>query len=278
MERANDRIARRSDPQVVAVTARAVAPRVMVAAAAPRPAAQDDSGKRVRLVADVSYFGVEARALRAGVERTLLRMRAEPAAGARIVAERLADDFGVPAPDGPRLMRDLAAGGLLTLDAAGCGVPTPLFHAHAKATVVAPLSRARAKVLIERTSELASRINATWHANPLRIRMIAVSGSFMSRRGHLPELTFSLILRSRPNVRRRRGRAMRRAEALTEMLGAIRAQSSFVVARVVVDKRRIPRPFAVVYQAGDPIVEEPADKWDRFRHWGASISRKLVPK
>jgi len=231
------------------------------------------SGNGRRLVADVRYFGLEARVLRAGLERVLAR-----GANARLGVDALCEDFRMEPADGAELVSALAAGGLLRVDARGSVTPTPRLREYAEATVVAPLSRARAKILVDRTRELAAQINATWVRNPYRIKLVAVSGSYMSRRGHLTELYLSVVLRKRPEVKRRRWRsAPHRSEAMREILQALRAQSSFVIVRIVADRGSIQRPFMLVYHADDETSGE-AHTWDRVRDWGASISRRLGAK
>ena len=233
-------------------------------------------GKGRRLVADHRYFGIEARALRAGLERVLARVGG--AADAHVGADALCADFRLDADDGAALLRALTAGGLMRVHADGRCTPTAHLREYAEATVVAPLSRARAKMLVDRTREVATRINATWTRNPFRIKLVAVSGSYMSRAGHLPDLRLSVVLRKRPDVRKRRLRAQPdRSEAMREILEAIRSQSSFIVVRVVADRHSVQRPFAMVFQCDDETATE-LHPWERFRSFGASISRRLGGK
>jgi hypothetical protein len=234
------------------------------------------NGKGRRLVADQRYFGLEARALRAGLERVLARTAG--AGDASISGDTLCMDFHLDPDDGAALLRALAAGGLLRVHADGRCTPTAHLREYAQATVVAPLSRARAKMLVDRTREIAAQINATWTHNPFRIKLVAVSGTYMSRRMQLPDLRLSVVLRKRADVRKRRLRAAPdRSEAMREILEHIRAQSSFIVVRVVADRHSIQRPFTIVYSADDETTTE-HHPWERVRSFGASISRRLGGK
>ena len=89
-----------------------------------------------------------------------------------------------------------------TRTAAGGYLPTRRFHQYALACVVAPLSRARAKGLIDRACGLAARINADSARNPFQIKFVAVSGNYMSSHDQLAELSLWLVLDRAP-VRRR---------------------------------------------------------------------------
>ena len=247
-----------------------------------RPHAEDtqpsivQKGKGRRLIADHRYFGMEARALRAGLASMLARTSGAP--DAPISVDALCEDFGVEPAEGAALLRALAAGGLVRVHADGRCTPTAHLREYAEATVVAPLSRARAKLLVDRTRELAANINLKWTRNPFRIKLIAVCGSYMSRSGHLPDLRLSVVLRKRPDVRKRRLRAApERSEAMREILEAIRAQSSFIVVRVVADRHSIQRPFTLVFQSDDETTSE-LHTWERFRSFKASISRRLGGK
>jgi hypothetical protein len=235
-----------------------------------------EAGKGRRLVADQRYFGLEARTLRAGLERVLGRTKGAP--DVHIGVELLSEAFRIEAADAETLLRALTMGGLLRVHANGRCTSTAHLREYAEAVVVAPLSRARAKMIVDHTRELAAQINAKWTRNPFRIKVVAVSGSYMSRRGHLPDLRLSVVLRKRPDARKRRWTTKPdRSEAMREILEALRAQSSFVVARVVADRQSIPRPFALVYSAEDETTSD-VHTWERFRSIGASISRRLGGK
>jgi hypothetical protein len=238
------------------------------------------SGSRpLRLIADQRYFGLDARMLRAGLERSLARLSAHGEAAPPLADASLAEDFRLDGSGGAALARLLVAGRLLQPEGGAGYRPTPLFHEYARATVVAPLSRERARILIDKVCELARNINARWDRNPFVVRMVAVSGSYMSRRRQLPELRVWLVLRKRPAMSARRWkRPLASREALRQIVDAVNEQSSFIVVRIVADKRAVERPFTIVFEGGDRFAVEPVHPWERFREWGASISRRLGAK
>jgi len=249
------------------------------AAAAPSGVAQPpgpDRGNERRLVAGHRYFGIEARALRMGLGR--LMERTDGAPNAPVSPTILCEAFDLAQDDGDALLRALASGGLVRVHADGRCTSSARLREYAYATVVAPLSRARAKLLVEHTRALAAHINVAWTREPFCIQLVAVSGSYMTRRGQLSDLRFSVVLRNRVDVRKRRfGAPPDRSDAMRKILEAIRAQSSFIVVRVVADRHSIERPFTLVYHADDETTTE-IDAWDRVRSFKASISRRLGGK
>jgi len=247
------------------------------ASTAGAPMASQASSRKRRLIADRRYFGLEARILRSGLARAWARVSTQRPGEARLDVASLVEDFRVEPDSGPALAELLVAGGLLESQLSDGYRPTPLFREYSQAVVVAPLSRARAKVLIERARNVAAHINGDGSRNPFLVRMIAVSGSYMSRQAQLPELCLWVVLRKRPNASRRRWRrTLGKGDALRQILGALNALSSFIVVRIVTDKRMVQRPFAVVFESGERFVVEPVHAWERFRDWGASISQRLV--
>jgi hypothetical protein len=230
-----------------------------------------------RLVAHQRYFGLEARAFHAGAKRTLERVSAP--APERIDAHGLAEDFRLDAAAGGTLLRAFLTGGLLHPDGTGGYRATQRFREYALARVVVPLSRARAKALIDRARGIAARINADWARNPFLIKMVAVSGSYMSRRDPLRELSLWLVLRRRPQPRAPRWRPpLDEGDALRQILAAMNSLSSFIVVRIVPDRRGVQRPFSVVFQANEDAIESSLPAWEKFRDWGASISRRLASR
>ena len=252
------------------------APRVDVALDVPHSGRKrvEERAER-RLVADEQYFGLDARVLRAGLDRVWRELPHH----APIDVATLGEGLRLGVDEAGRLADALLKGGLLVPEAGGRYRPTALFREYSRAVVVAPLSRDRAKVLLEQARELTAEINGDWVANPLRVKVVAVSGSYMSRRRHLPDLCLWVVLRRRAKVRNRPWkRALGRSDALREILRAFGALSSFIVVRVVTDPQDVPRPFAIVWQADDDVVAAHLHTWDRFRDWGASISRRLTEK
>ena len=79
--------------------------------------------------------------------------------------------------------------------------------------------------------------------------MVAVFGSYMSRRDQLPELSLSLVLDRRPVARASPARAPQNKEdAYRQIKHAVTELSSFIVVRLIEDRQAIPRPFSVVFR------------------------------
>ena len=225
-----------------------------------------------RLIANEQYFGIDASTFHTGAERLVARA----GAGARraIDGGSLAKDFGVDAVAGRSLLTTFVAGGLLQPDGTAHYRPTALLCEYAQACVVMPLTRDRARTLVERAGELAARINAAWVRNPYIIDAIAVSGSYMSRDNLLNELSLWLVLADRD--RSRRSRFSISAENAKRQIGtATKAISSFVVVRAAGDRQQIPRPFALVFQASDAGVDEQPGIWNRLRDFGSRVRWRL---
>jgi len=231
-----------------------------------------------RLFANRRYFGLDAQAFRAGAERALARLTAKPSQ-ARIDAHSLGEDFRLDAAASSALQSELLMGGLLRPDGAGGYLPTRRFQQYALACVVAPLSRARAKALIDRACEVAARINADAVRNPFQIDMVAVSGGYMSRHDQLSELSLWLIVDPRKEGQMRRGApSLSKEDAYRMILEPINSLSSFVVAQIVANRQAVQRPFSVVFQASEPATDSPVPPWERFRDWSASIARRLASR
>jgi hypothetical protein len=67
-------------------------------------------------------------------------------------------------------------------------------------------------------------------------------------------------------------------DGLRQVLEAIRALSSFFVVRVVVDRKAVQRPFSVVFQIDEDLIDTTVGGWDRLREWSASVTRWLAVK
>jgi hypothetical protein len=241
--------------------------------------ASQGGAKLRRLVADRQYFGLEAPALRAGAERSLAHLSTRPPEQARIDVRSLGEAFRLDVPASWELLRALLMGGLLYPDGSGGYLPTRHFREYALACVVAPLSRGRAKALIERACGLAARINADWVGNPLQIGTVAVSGSYMSRLDQLSELSLWLILHWRRDARSQRAASsLSKDDALRQILEPMNALSSFMVVRIVADKQAVPRPFSVAFQAHEAVMDSSVPPLERFRDWSASITRRLASR
>lgn len=229
-----------------------------------------------RLVADRKYFGLEVQVLRAGAERSLARLASKPPEEARIDVRSLGEDFNLDPTESAALQRELLMGGMMHPHGTGGYLPTRLFRQYALACVVAPLSRARAKVLVEAACGLATRINAEWLSNPYRIKLIAVSGSYMSQREQLSELSLSLVVGRRPEAGPSDAPSSQSKDAaLREIVEALNALSSFIVVRIVADGQTVQRPFGVAFRRSDDLVEPAPPPLGRFRAWSAAITRRL---
>ena len=246
-------------------------------AAPPAEYVASASSRRMRrLIVDQRYFGLAARAFHAGAERMLARVSAQAPAPANIDVDCIGTDFQLEPADSLGLLRALIAGGLLSPDGTGYYQPTARFREYALAPLVAPLSRARARMLVDAVCDRAAQINADWARNPFEVKMVAVAGSYMSRSDQLPELSLWLVLRPRREKQTRRWRPMlNKAEGLRQILTAVTSQSSFIVARIVAHKNVVPRPFSVVFQAAEAFAEVEVSASQRLREWSASIGELL---
>jgi hypothetical protein len=246
---------------------------------AARIAAPSDIKGR-RLIADQQYLGLPANALRGGAARTLARLSSHPAGQAWIDLRNLGDDFHLDAGPSAALLSAMLAGGMLYPVGAGRYHPTRQFREYALATVVAPLPRERARGLIDRACKLAARINAEWNHLPFQIEMMAVSGSYMTRRDQLTDLVLSLALHRRSVSKTANSAVLpSKDDASRKIVDALQGLSSFIVLRIVSDRTKVQRPFSVVFQAGAIAPEAPAERWDdRLRDWSASFTRWFAAK
>lgn len=233
------------------------------------------AAKPRRLIADQRYCGLEALAINAGSKRMFARLDIQKAAQT-IDVRSLSEDFRLDAAASRTFLSALLAGGLVRPMGNGGYQPTPNFREYALAYVVAPLSRERARALIGRAGELAERINTGWSQNRYLIERIAVSGSYMSRCDPLPQLDLGLILRKRPQLPRRHSQSHLGKEAgARQIVAAMQALSSFVVAHVAPHLQEITRPFSLVFEADENAIADPVSSWDRIRELSASISQRL---
>jgi len=229
-----------------------------------------------RLIAGQRYFGLGAKEFHAGAQRMLERVSAHPPGAEQVNLYCLSNDFELDANDSLGLLRAMISGGLLLPVGSGVYRPTAAFREYAHAPLVGPLSRGRARMLVDAVCDLAAQINADWSRNPFEIRMLAVSGSYMSRSEHLPELAVWLILRKRGHQHTRRWRSMvSKGEALRQILAAVTSQSSFIVARIVAHRSAVSRPFCVVFEAVEAFPEAEVSASQRLREWSASIGELL---
>jgi len=206
-------------------------------------------------------------------------MSTQPSEQARIDVRSLGEAFRLDAPASGELLSALLMGGLLYPDGNGGYLPTRHFREYALACVVAPLSRRRAKALIDRACVLAARINADWVGNPLQIGTMLVSGSYMSRVEQLSELSLWLFLHRRRDAPSHcAASSLSKDDALRQILDPMKALSSFMVVRIVADKQAVPRPFSVAFQANEAVIDSSPPPRGRFRDWSASITRRLASR
>jgi len=248
-------------------------------AAAPPPAeefvASASSRRMRRLIIDQRYFGLAARVFHAGAERMLERISAQAPAPPNIDLDSLGTDFRLDGDERAALLHAMLAGGLLVPDGTGYYRPTVRFREYADAPLVAPLSRARAKMLIDAVRQIAAQINMRSTRNPFEIKTISVTGSYMSRTDQMPELSLWLVLRTRREKQSRRWRTMAsKGEGLRQILAAVSAPSSFIVARIVAHRSVVPRPFCVVFQESE-VVDTHTSASQLFRDLGASLHELL---
>jgi hypothetical protein len=213
---------------------------------------------RVRtLVRQRLYFGMDALKLHAAMARALSRTVGLPPERARISAKHLRQDFGFDTVQGNALIEALVEEGLLK---APDGVradyaPTERFLEFASARVVDPLPREQAKRLLARACDLAAQVNGEWTRNPLEIEALAPFGCYMSLDAQLAELPLGIVVRARPAARRSRwGRIQTKSDGGREIRAEFRNLSSFVYVRMVEDRRILPRPFAVAFDADSPLL------------------------
>jgi hypothetical protein len=219
-----------------------------------------------RLLANERYFGLGAREFKTGAERVLARVGRDAPKRGRVDVHTLSHDFSLGTDASWTLLRSLVAAGLMRPTGGGGYVPTTRFREYASASVVAPLSRDRARSIVEKVRATAERINSEWTTNPFRIETVAVTGSYMSRRKQLSDLSLWLIVKPRPVPRTQRWqRSPGRSVALRQMLEAMSELSSFIVVRVSPKRDTLPRPFGVVFHAGDSLSAHTLSGWGRLR-------------
>ena len=256
-----------------------VSTRIMFGGSAGEPAEPKTTPKVTRLVADQPCFGLDALTFCTGAARVLERIGAQKSPQPAIDVRSLGEDFHLNSAASWTLLRELLAAGLMRPDCNGCYCPTAGFQDYARARVVAPLSRARAKGLITRAIALATRINAGWSQNPYQIQELAVAGSYMSRSDSLSDLCLWLVPRKRPETRALRAKASPAPDdAMNQIVAAMTALSSFAVVRVARERQQVARPFVLVFEAEEEVPVRSEPKRASVREWGASIGRRLVPK
>jgi hypothetical protein len=167
------------------------------------------------------------------------------------VARRKRHDFALDTIAGGSLVRKLVDDGLLvSADPSGETYHvTDRFIEIAGARVVEPLTRERARKLVQRAALLARDVNDRWTRNPLRVELVAPFGAYMSRDHRLEELPLGVVVGLRdPYHCARWGRMLSRREGAQQLRGAFSALSSFMRVKLVNESRALPRPFAVAFE------------------------------
>ena len=227
------------------------------------------------LVANKYYFGLEPTHLRRGVERVVARVDALPPGKARVNAATLREDFELDMPSTLALLHALAGHRLLYPEGerAGDFRLTDKFREFAQAHIVPPLHRAEARELLDKACRLAESMNTIRTRNPLQIDLIAVSGSYMSRRDKIAEVRLWPVVRPRPRMRVPRFQSsMNGAEAARDIRNELCALSPFLVVHVVTDMTAIERPFSVPFRADENSgASSPGSA--SMKVWGISIRR-----
>ncbi len=101
-------------------------------------------------------------------------------------------------------------------------------------------------------STLATRFNRTAARNKYEIDAIATYGAYMSRQLDLADLKLGVTGRHRaPVARPLTGRATAQTEGTDEIRALFERQSGFVEVKFYKRMTDIPRPFSVVFRAGD---------------------------
>jgi hypothetical protein len=109
--------------------------------------------------------------------------------------------------------------------------------------------------------------------------MMAVSGSYMTRRDQLADLVLSIALHRRAVSRSAEsGIPPSKDDASRQILEALQALSSFIVVRIVSDQTKVQRPFSVVFQAGGNAPEASGERGDMLRELRASVTRWFAAK
>ena len=203
------------------------------------------------LLRHLHYFGVEPLKLRAAAARIVARVAGLPPERARVTSRQILLDFGSDTVEGMSLVNELVIAGLLEprTDLPGVFGVDPRLAEIARARVVDPLPRAKARRLVTEACGLAARINTEWGRIPLEIEALAPFGSYMSRDPQLADLSLGVVVRLRSATRRAHWRMATKAEGAQAIKTAFRGLSSFVKVRLVTDLQDVPKPFSVVYKA-----------------------------
>lgn len=208
--------------------------------------------KTLTLVTRRLYFGVDARRLRDGTERVLLRVQGLPPDRARVNLDALTQDFGWNPVSSRSLVEQMIQGGLLqrlSPHAAEFGI-TDKFRRCAQARIVDPLPRGRAQLLLGHVADIARNFNDSGHRNKYEIDVVAVFGQYLTNEVDLTELALGVTGRRRAPVERPLfGRATVATEGTEQIRQMLQSPSGFITVSFVPKLADLPKPFSVIFKA-----------------------------
>lgn len=197
------------------------------------------------------YFGVEASRLRDAAVRVLTRLHGLPPDRAIVKVDALLDDFRIGVAASQAMIEGMVRhGALLPLAERGEYAVTDKFREIAQAEIVEPLTRARAKMILDHVAELAWHFNRAAQDNKYEIDALAAFGAYMKLEPDVSELSIAVTGRHRaPPARPAIGRGTQLTKGHEEIRRMIEGQSRFVRARFFRSLDEVPRPFAVVFKS-----------------------------
>jgi hypothetical protein len=197
------------------------------------------------------YFGVEAVRLRDAAVRVLTRLHGLPPERAIVKLDALLDDFRIGAAASQTMIEGMVRRGvLLPLAEHGEYAITDRFRDIAQAEIVEPLTRARAKMILDHVAELAWHFNRAASDNKYEIDALAAFGAYMKLDHEIADLQVAVTGRRRPPpARPALGRRTQMLKGHDEIRRMIEGQSRFVRAHFFQSLDEVPRPFAVVFKS-----------------------------
>jgi len=230
-----------------------------------------------KLIAYQLYFGIEARAFHAGAQRMLKRASAQASGQTWINIRTLSEDFKLDLAASGTLLRAFLTGGLLYPDGDGGYEATERFRQYALTRVVLPLMRSEAKDLLHRACSFAAGFNADSQRQPLLIETMMVSGSYITRCDLVPELSLWLILRRRRQPDGQHSTpSFDKDDSVRHLKEKMKELGPIVEVHIAPDRDKVARPFSVVFQRKDVVIEPPPRAWDKLRDWSASIGHRVA--
>ena len=208
--------------------------------------------KGMTLVTRRLYFGLDAHSLRDGSGRLLARIGDIPHDRAVVRMDAIVEDFRVSAAASRGMVDQMVQDGLLQRLRPGAYefTLTDKLRRIARASIIDPLPRTRAKMLLDHIADVSWHFNRTATNNKYEIEAVAVYGTYMSRDPVLTEITLGVtgrrrLLPSKPP----RGQAAQPLEGHERIRQLFEEQSEFVSVRFFQKIEDMPRPFSVVYKS-----------------------------